>query len=371
MLTIPLLLPLLPEAEAILPYLRRIDARQHYTNFGPLQEDLLQRLVDLQQAKDGCTVHGVLTTSATLGLELALAALDLPAGSRVAVPALTFLATGTVIERCGHIPVVIDVDARSWLLTPVQMPQDMVIQNIRAVIPVATFGMPQDAKNWSAWSEIHNIPVILDAAAAFGAQKTSTGVIAVFSLHATKTLSSGEGGLILTQDPALANRLRAMTNFGIGLTTPSHASNAKMSEYHAAIGLAHLAIWPAQVAARMQLLQRYRNTLSAAQGVIFKFQNDTGLFAPSLLCIQLATPELRDRLELNCAQAGIQTRRWYLPLLQFQPLLATVEAPTPTIQAQYLAETLLGLPFFLNMTNAQFEGVVKMVLGLNHPTVNH
>jgi len=364
---IPLLRPKLPDADALVPYLRRIDSRQHYTNFGGLQDEFLGLLVEHQQVLDGCPVHGVLTTSGTLGLELVLSALDLPLGSRVAVPALTFPATATAVERCGHVPVLLDVDPDTWLLTPAHMPADLSGLDIQAVIPVATFGLPQNLQAWSAWREATGIHVIIDAAAALGSQKTMADIPVVFSLHATKTLSSGEGGLVLTQDRRLAERLKAMTNFGIGLNMPTIATNAKMSEYHAAVGLAHLEIWPAQVAARKALLGQYRQALAGAEGSVFKFQNGTGLFAPSVFCIQLASPALRDQLERLCEREGIQTRRWYLPLLQHQSMLKWSQVPSPTVNAEYLADTLLGLPFFPDMTDAQCLRVARTVLALNAP----
>jgi dTDP-4-amino-4,6-dideoxygalactose transaminase len=364
MMSIPLLRPLLPDAHALLPYLQRIDSNRFYTNFGPLHQEFLQRLLTLQLRKEGSTIHGLLTTSATLGLELAIAALDLPAGSHVAVPALTFIATGTAIERCGHIPVAVDVDSQSWLLTPNQMPKGVELHDIKAVVPISTFGMPQDALAWSAWSQIHHIPVIIDAASAWGGQTTAQGVTAVFSLHATKALSSGEGGLILTRDPAMAERLRAMTNFGIGLNNPSMGSNAKMSEYHAALGLAHLEMWPAQVILRNNLIEKYHQALAPATSKMLTFQKDTGLFSPSLFCIRMNSQSLRDQLEAYCAAKGIQTRRWYLPLLQDQPMLKSVLKPWPTTHADDLAKTLIGLPFFVDMDDQQLEKVVHVVFSL-------
>ncbi len=365
MMSVPLLRPLLPDAYALLPYLHRIDSNRFYTNFGPLHNEFLQSLLNLQLRKEGCTVHGLLTTSATLGLELAITALDLPAGSLVAVPALTFVATATAIERCGHVPVVLDVDGQSWLLTPTQMPKGIELQNIKAVVPVSTFGMPQDALAWSVWSHANQIPVIIDAASAWGGQATAEGVTAVFSLHATKALSSGEGGLILTRDPALADRLRAMTNFGIGLDFTTMGSNAKMSEYHAAVGLAHLDMWPAQVTARNNLLLKYQQALAPAKPKIL-FQQDTGLFSPSLFCIRMESQSLRDQLEIHCARENIQTRRWYLPLLQDQPMLKSVKTRWPTPLAEDLAKTLIGLPFFVDMSEQEFEMVVRVVQRLTN-----
>ena len=363
MITVPLLRPQLPDVRALTPWLERIDSNRYYTNFGVLHDEFLAELLALQRSSDNGTVHGVLTSSATAGLELAVSNLDLPAGSRVAVPAFTFPATATAVQRCGHVPVPVDIDPDSWLLMPSHLPAELVkLHGIRAVLPVAAFGVPQDELAWRDWSRLHSVPVIVDAAAAIGAQKICEGVTFVFSLHATKALSSVEGGLIVTQNLELATRLRAMTNFGIGLKVRAMGTNAKLSEYHAAVGLAHAAVWPEQAAARMALLKRFQDALLPVSAGAFRFQKSTGIVAPSLFCIQLAEPNLRSSLESACALQGIQTRQWYLPLLQEQPMIHSSAELIPTPNAQWLSQTLLGLPFFLGMTDQEFHRVVTVVL---------
>jgi dTDP-4-amino-4,6-dideoxygalactose transaminase len=361
---IPLMRPQLPTAEELLPYLQRIDERRIYSNFGPLQEEFLQRLLAFQEELEQHVVHGVLTCNATQALELTLAALGLPTGSRVAVPALTFPATATAVQRCGLVPVAFDVDALSWLLTPACLPDDTAIAGIAAVLPVSTFGMPQDAKAWSNWSQRHRIPVVIDAAAAFGAQQTAPQVTAVFSLHATKTLSSGEGGLIITRDCALASRLRSMSNFGIAAPAPSVATNAKMSEYHAAVGLAHLKLWPTHVQARRQVLRAYHHALAPFIGQILDLQENTGLYAPSVFTVRLRSAELRVALETACQRDGIQTRRWYQPLVHQTPTLSGIESGAAMPVAQGLARRLIGMPFFIDLTPVQVIRVKNILLTL-------
>ena len=363
LITIPLLRPQLPDVRALTPWLERIDSNRYYTNFGVLHDEFLAQLLALQRSSDDGPIHGVLTSSATAGLELAISNLGLPTGSRIAVPALTFPATATAVQRSGHVPVPVDVDPNSWLLMPSHLPPELLKRHgIRAVLPVATFGVPQDELAWRDWSRLHSIPVIVDAAAAIGAQEICDGITFVFSLHATKALSCGEGGLIVTQNLDLAERLRAMTNFGIGLQVPALGTNAKLSEYHAAVGLAHVAIWPEQAAGRMALLERFKDALLPDLARSLRFQQSTGLVAPSLVCLQVADPGLRARLEAACAEGGIQTRRWYLPLLQNQPMIHRLENLLPTPNADWLSQTLLGLPFFLGMTDQEFDRVVTVVL---------
>jgi dTDP-4-amino-4,6-dideoxygalactose transaminase len=353
--------PVLPDADALLPYLRQIDNNGHYTNFGPLQNQLLAKLLNIQSVLESQPIYGALTSSATQGLELVISCLNLPPSSQILVPALTFVATATAVQRCGHIPVVGDVDPDNWMLTPASIAQHPSLQEIKAVIPVATFGMPQNADAWSNWGQLHNIPVIIDAASSFGAQRSAPGVSVVFSLHATKVLSTGEGGLIVTRSFQLAEQFKNLTNFGIGMTEPGIGTNAKLSEYHAAIGLAHLEIWPVQIKKRKQLLTLYKEALGQHLSDSLSLQEDTGLFAPSVFNIQFTTAALRSQLEATFASVGIQTRRWYQPLLQHQPLLSNVIQPAPCPNAESLSQTLLGLPFFIGLTTKQIKQVCEVI----------
>lgn len=354
--------PLLPTADALLPYLRQIDNNGQYTNFGKLQSALLSKLLAIQLNLEGTPASGVLTSSATLGLELVISCLNLPPKSKILVPALTFVATATAVQRCGHVPVVADVDLETWMLTPDTLGSHKSLADIQAVIPVATFGMPQNADSWSAWSQEKNIPVVIDAASSFGAQKSAPGISVVFSLHATKVLSTGEGGLIVTRDKNLAERLKAMTNFGIGLNQASAGTNTKLSEYHAAVGLAHLDIWPLQVEKRNNLLKLYKEALSSYLGHSIKLQKDTGLFATCVFNIQLNSTEFRGRLEVAFEKLGIQTRRWYQPLLQHQPMFKSVIQANETPNADLLSQTLIGLPFFIELSQDELGHVSRVLL---------
>ena len=115
---IPLLIPELPSVAELQPYLERIDAARWYSNFGPLCREFEGALAGMFIAKNAQPVRVTTVSSCTLGLELALRALDLAPGSQVLLPALTFVASATAVVRAGLVPVAADVDPQSWLLTP-------------------------------------------------------------------------------------------------------------------------------------------------------------------------------------------------------------------------------------------------------------
>jgi len=363
---IPLLVPDVPGPEDLLPYLRRIHEARHYSNFGPLVCELEAELSSRFHALAAGPVSVVAVSSATLGLELALQALDLPPRSRVLLPALTFVATATAILRAGHLPVLADVDPDTWLLTPEIARAACRETAVDAVMPVATFGMPHAMQDWQHFEETTGLPVIVDAAGAYGSQwLTEARGTLVFSLHATKSLPAGEGGLVVSTRPELVAKVRQLSNFGINLDPTAGlpvgclagiGTNAKMSEFHAAVALGALARWESRALERRRLFAELRAAFDAVAGGRLRWQSvgpAGGVAAPTLMCLRLPGAEQRDRLELACHRARVSTRRWYQPLLSQMGVLEQycilLEAP----QAQTLAQDLIGLPFFLGMTDQQ------------------
>jgi len=355
--TIPLMRAQLPDADALLPYLQRIDAARWYTNFGPLVSELERRLAKQLDADDPPCI--VSLSSGTAALELALSAMQLPAGARVLLPALTFVATATAVIRAGHTPLIGDVDGGNWLLTPEIARRMVAVHRIDAVVPVATFGLAQDAAAWDRFVEDTGIPVLIDAAGAFGNQRAARRCHVAFSLHATKALAAGEGGFVATHDPAMAGRIRTLSNFGIDLDQGSQVfspgGNGKLSEYHAAVALASLEQWPDIERSRRALRARYlRQLLRSCQGIVLQEQALGGVYP--ILVVALP-PGVRAReIQQALAAHDIQTRQWYCPTIDRHPAFANYCAE-PLEVAHALSERLLGLPFYLDITTAQIRRV--------------
>lgn len=197
---VPLLVPDMPSPETLMPWLERMHSARHYSNFGPLVRELESEFARrFDMPLDSLTT----VSNATLGLELVLQALELAPKSRVLLPAFTFVATATAVIRAGHVPVLADVDPESWMLTPDIARAACADTRVDAVLPVATFGMPHDMQAWQRFEESTGLPVVIDAAAAYGSQwlQKAQGTL-VFSLHTTKSLPAGEGGLVVSTRPA-------------------------------------------------------------------------------------------------------------------------------------------------------------------------
>ena len=367
---IPLLVPDLPDAQALMPWLSRIDATRQYTNFGPLVQEFEQALCEYLRS-DADMVNVVTLNSGTAALELCIAALGLPSGASVLMPAFTFPATAIAAKRNGLVPLFSDVDADTWRLTPEIAYAVLRQQPISLVVPVATFGCPIQTAAWDAFTSDTGIPVLIDAAAAFGNQEVGQLTHVAFSFHATKPFGIGEGGALATNSLALAQRVRQLSNFGFqtGLVR-NIGSNAKLSEYAAAVALAQWERRPQQQILRSVVWSQYERLLKDCSEITLQKG-----FALAQLPAALVVTTHRPAQELarDLANRGIETRRWYCPPLQSHPAFADCPSCGPhggnaLPVTDLLTETTLGLPWFCAMTVAQCADVVHAMQSLLEAT---
>ena len=360
---IAVLVPDLPHAEDLLPWLQRIDAQRWYTNRGPLVREFEQRLQPMVADGDGVTC--VALSSGMSALELGLRALGIGPGHRVLMPSLTFPATALAVRRCGAEPVFADVCPHGWVLTPEIARAAIESVPIDAVMPVACFGRPVPTGEWDRFARETGLPVLVDAAAALGSQRVGLHAHFVFSLHATKPLGVGEGGLFVSPDPARTDRVRRLSNFDFehSLVQSAQGTNAKLSEYAAAIGLAQLERWPSLATRRRTLFEHYRELLGRVEGVAMQGGLTT---APATLCVTLPVDALGVGSAL--ADAAIETRRWYLPPLHEHPPFRDTRRIGPAGNSELpvtarLASSLLGLPFHTLLGE---QDAARVVAALRH-----
>jgi perosamine synthetase len=209
--------------------------------------------------------HTVAVANGTLGLELALRALGVGPGAEVIVPALTFAAPAMSVRAVGATVVLADVSAETWTLSPAEVDARLT-DRTRAIIAVDVIGHPADYDTLGAFG----VPVISDAAQAHGAAYKgrptgSLGDVAVFSFHANKAITTGEGGAVCTDDPRLADRMRTTANHGMRPNRPYvHeliGRNFRMTNLSAAIGLGQLERWDELITARGRVSRRYRELI--------------------------------------------------------------------------------------------------------------
>jgi dTDP-4-amino-4,6-dideoxygalactose transaminase len=350
--------PKLPGAATVVPYLERIDATRTYSNFGPLNTALEQRLSALYGVGEGCLTA---VSNATVGLAVALAAMGCKPGSLCAMPAWTFIASAHAAMMAGMIPYFVDVDQATWSLDPAAVEKAIAKApgEVGAVMPVAPFGRPQDMAAWEAFKARTGIAVVIDAAAGFDAV-TPSAIPVVVSLHATKALGIGEGGFVVCTDTALIREIRSRSNFGFDSSRRAQmpATNGKLSEYHAAVGLAALDEWDSARAEWMTAADRYRQALSTNA---MRLQPGFGdQWVGSACVLELARPEAR-RLEQAMAASGIETRRWWGDGAHRHPVTADL-AIDPLPVTELLVEGTLAVPFYRDLTQEIVDKVASALL---------
>lgn len=235
---IPICRPLLPDAKKLLPYLERIDSTRHYTNFAYLLREYESRL------EEHFNSHVIVTSSGTAALIATLIAMELPKRTCVTVPSFTFVASAAAIVSAGYIPHFVDVNNDTWVATPPSKHKE-------AVMMVAPFGK-------SVACSDYGVPTLIDAAAGFSTIVASN-IPAIVSTHATKEFCTGEGGFVVCHDKNLIEKIRVIINHGLSpdRSINTIGINGKMSEYHAAIGLAELDGWPEKCEKWQQVKEWY------------------------------------------------------------------------------------------------------------------
>jgi dTDP-4-amino-4,6-dideoxygalactose transaminase len=357
---IPLLIPDMPTTEELIPWLRQIDQNRWYTNYGPLNGELERRVRSMLDRPEG--LHVTTVANCTLGIELGLEALNLPRGAQVLIPALTFAATGTAVLRVGLSPLIADVDAKTWQLTPEIALDAAQRAQVDAVLPVSTFGGEQDTAQWDQFTRETGIPVIVDAAGAFGNQQVGDTTTVVYSLHATKSLGAGEGGIVATRSSQMYELVRRAANFGIDLASPTGnvlraGTNAKLSEYHAAVALASIPRWERHKSVRAALYSRYCQAFADAQ-IPVSLQARAASLLHTILPVRLNGCRDITKVMRHFAGNGIGARRWYSPPLNLHSGFSECPVVRPVTNAEAIGCDLIGLPFYPALTESELLGVV-------------
>jgi len=351
---IPVARPRLPPLAALAPYIERIDQARWYSNFGPMTAEFETRLA----ARYGLAAEQLRTVAnATLGLELALKAAGARAGTLCILPAWTFSASVHAAVEANLTPFFIDVEA-DGLLSPAMVREAIKSApgEVGAVMPVAVSGQPIDPAVWTAFSAETGLPVVIDAAPGFDSA-TVGSVLSVVSLHATKILGVGEGGFVMSTHPELLADVRLRANFGFHGSREAQVAgtNAKLSEYAAAVGLAGLDEWDARRAAFQGAALRYGANLAdePRARVLAGWGPD---WLSTTCVVQLDHPDSLAPVLDALHGAGVETRAWWgRGMHKHRAFAHYPRLPLPN--TEWLAETILGLPFFIDITAEEVDTV--------------
>ena len=288
--------------------------------------------------------HAIATTNGTAALHLALVAQGLKAGDEVLVPAVTFISTANAVRYCGATPVLVDVLPGSLNIDP-EAAEARVTAKTRGIIPVHLYGHPAAMGNISQLAFRHGLFVVEDAAEAHGAEFAGRrvgglGDCAAFSFYGNKIVSTGEGGMVTTDDSDLAGRLRLLCGQGMDPERrywfPIVGFNYRMTNIQAAIGLGQMENIDRALSLRRKLAVRYRELLSSLEDRIFlpnEAPDVKHAFWMFNIFLRHGGEKERDAIMAELAAAGIETRPVFYPLHWMPPYRETTLFPVADLWA--------------------------------------
>lgn len=341
--------------------------RSDWLTTGPMVENFEQGICQLTGA-----AYGVAVSSGTAALHASMHALGIGPGDEVIVPPITFAATANAVLYQGALPVFADVDAATLLINPAAV-EDSISPRTKAIIGVDYAGQPCDWDALQALACKHNLALVADACHALGAALNSRNVgtladITCFSFHPVKHITTGEGGMVVTQDETLARRMRSFRAHGIDSSASQREKagiwhydmtslgfNYRISDVQCALGLSQLAKLPRWLARRRELAALYDELLPSH---VTQLTTRNGVEHAWHLYV-IRHPN-RDNAFTAMRAAGIGVNVHYTPVhLQsyYRTTLGTGEGLCPVAEAAYAQ--ILTLPLWPGMRNDDVLRVVQ------------
>jgi dTDP-4-amino-4,6-dideoxygalactose transaminase len=319
--------------------------------------------------------YAVATNNCTTGLELALRAIGLQSGDEVIVPDFTYPATGLAPVLAGGVAVIADVDPETMLLTP-ELAERVRTSRTKAVMPVSAFGNPLDYDGWARWSSQTGVLVVEDAAPALGsayhdAKVGSFSHLTIFSFHPRKSITTGEGGMVVTNNKEWFSYIQSYKHFGMlthqdGTFSPPFCNigtNFKMSNILAALGIEQLKILDKMVDKRRSLSLRYIDKLNKVKNIKFPLETKNGIHSYQTFCIFIDDRNnIMSNLRARGIEANIGTYNLHNePFFQNNNMTKLLNIYPGS---DYVGEKTLSLPLYHEMTNDIQNKVINEILSL-------
>ena len=322
--------------------------------------------------------HVVATSNCTTSLHVALLCAGIGPGDEVIVPSFTFIATANVVLYVGANPVFVDIDPRTYNMDPALI-EAAITPRTRAIIPVDQIGLAAELDAVNEIARRHGLRVIEDAAPALGAMYRGRPIGAIspitcFSFHPRKSITTGEGGVIATNDGDIAAKARVLRSHGASVSDLARHNastvtieqyevlgyNYRMTDIQAAIGTAQLRKLDGILARRGQLAERYNHLLAAFDGVATPFAPDYAPHTYQSYCVRLdpAVCPPRDVVMERMLAQRIATRRGVMAIHEEPYYVERFGAISLPVTEAATRQTLL-LPLYADMTEAQQDRVVE------------
>jgi perosamine synthetase len=319
------------------------------------------------------TNHAISCSNGTTALHLALIAHDIKADDEVIVPTFTFVATANAVSYCGAKPVFVDSEPDTWNMNP-RLIEDKITSRTKGIIVVHLYGHPADMDPIMEIANKHGLFVIEDAAEAMGAEYKgrkvgSIGHSAIFSLFGNKIITTGEGGMVTTNDASISRQVRLLKGQGMD---PNHrywhliiGYNYRMTNIQAAIGCAQLENIDWHIGQRLRIAELYRKNLSSLQAVTLPSQKDWAKNVYWLYSIILnqTTEQQRDEIRTRMLQKGIETRPFFYPMHVLPPyrhLQSLSEFP----EANRICSQGINLPSYGSLTDEDIQTISSSLIDI-------
>lgn len=342
---------------------------------GPMVDRFEEAVASFVGAREAVAV-----SSGTAALHAAMHTLGIGPGDEVIVPAMTFAATANCVVFQGGTPVFADVDPETLLLDPEQV-RSRISPRTRAVIAVDYAGQPCDYDALREVCDAYGLALVADACHSLGAtyKNRKVGTLAdltVFSFHPVKHITTGEGGMVVTNDPGLARKMRIFRNHGIA--TDHHQRflkgtwyyemvdlgyNCRITDFQCALGLSQLRKLPSWLAKRRELARIYGERLSPIKGVTLLMVRPEVEHAYHLYVVRFREEQLRaKRAEIfkGLRDQGIGVNVHYIPVHLhpfYKEKFGTTQGLCPVAEAAY--EEILSLPMFPRLSGSDVNAVVN------------
>ena len=359
--TIPVAQPVIGELEV--RYVNEALEEGQVSSIGRFVSEFEERFAAVAEAE-----YGVATCNGTCALHLALLATGIGPGDEVIVPSLTFVATANAVRHAGAQPVFVDIHPHYWGMDPDQVSR-MITPRTRAILPVHLYGHPVDMDPILDIAREHGLIVIEDAAEAHGAEYKghsvgAIGTAGIFSFYGNKIMTTGEGGILVTNDPKVAQRARMLRDHGsdpeIRYWHPEIGYNYRMTNLQAALGLAQLEQLDAFLVRKRRIAEFYYETLHDIPGLNFQAREEWA--SPVDWMVSLIVEPTggvdRDSLMRDLEVQGIETRPFFRPLHTLPPYQ---QAGATYPVAERVASQGLNLPSGVPLTDGELDRVAGAV----------